>query len=99
MTTAQVVETSLTVNNNSAIQDHVHPEDLESTKIQNLHPQARLTSIPAAFIWEYPPPLGVTCLHLSTISVISVKRLVVAMLPTMKQQRLQSRLTNLNIVG
>ena len=27
MTTAQVVETSLTVNNNSLIQDYVHPDD------------------------------------------------------------------------
>ena len=27
MTTAQVVETSLTVNNNSPIQDYVHPDD------------------------------------------------------------------------
>ena len=27
MTTAQVVETSVTVNNNSSIQDYVHPND------------------------------------------------------------------------
>ena len=27
MTTAQVLETSVTVNNNSPIQDYVHPED------------------------------------------------------------------------
>ena len=27
MTTAQVVETSITVNNNSSIQDYVHPDD------------------------------------------------------------------------
>ena len=27
MTTAQVVETSVTVNNNSLIQDYVHPDD------------------------------------------------------------------------
>ena len=27
MTTAQVVETSVTVNNNSHIQDYIHPED------------------------------------------------------------------------
>ena len=27
MTTAQVVEISVTVNNNSAIQDYVHPDD------------------------------------------------------------------------
>ena len=27
MTTAQVVETSLTVDNNSPIQDYVHPDD------------------------------------------------------------------------
>ena len=28
MTTAQVVETSVTVNNNSPVQDYVHPNDL-----------------------------------------------------------------------
>ena len=39
-----------------------------------------------------PPAIGVTCLHLSIFSVISVKRLVVVMLPTTTQQRLQSRL-------
>ena len=38
MTTAQVVETSVTVNNNSPIQDYVHPDDqtqptLEGTRI------------------------------------------------------------------
>ena len=54
-------------------------------------PLRETTSIPATFIWESPS--GVTCLHLSTINVISVKGLVVVMLPTMKQQRLQSRLT------
>ena len=27
MTTAQVVETSVTVNNNGTIQDYVHPDD------------------------------------------------------------------------
>ena len=26
-TTAQIVETSVTVNNNSPVQDHVHPDD------------------------------------------------------------------------
>ena len=31
MTTAQVAETSVTVNNNSPIQDYVHPDDLNST--------------------------------------------------------------------
>ena len=32
--------------------------DLESTKIRNLPPKARLTSIPTAFIWESLPPRG-----------------------------------------
>ena len=50
-------------------------------------PLSETTNIRAA-----SPAPRVTCLHLSTISVISVKRLVVEMLPTMKQQRLQSRL-------
>ena len=43
MTTAQVVETSVTVNNNSPIQDYVHPDDqtqptFEMTpKVQTFH--------------------------------------------------------------
>ena len=32
MTTAQVVEMSVTVNNNSPIQDYVHPDDQTQTK-------------------------------------------------------------------
>ena len=34
MTTAQVVETSLTVNNNSPIQDYVHPDDQAQTTFE-----------------------------------------------------------------
>ena len=41
VTTAQVVETSVTVNNNSPIQDYVHPDDrtqptFEMTPVSNL---------------------------------------------------------------
>ena len=36
MTTAQVVETSLTVNNNSPIQDHVHPDDQTQPTFKNV---------------------------------------------------------------
>ena len=36
MTTAQVVETSVTVNNNSPIQDYVHPDD-QTQPFLNLH--------------------------------------------------------------
>ena len=35
MTTAQVVETSVTVNNNSPIQDHVHPDDQTQPTFEN----------------------------------------------------------------
>ena len=35
MTTAQVVETSVTVNNNSPIQDYVHPEDQTQPTFEN----------------------------------------------------------------
>ena len=39
MTTAQVVETSVTVNNNSPIQDYVHPDDeTQPTFIYSLFP-------------------------------------------------------------
>ena len=36
MTTAQVVETSLTVNNNSPIQDYVHPRHSYSTNLPSV---------------------------------------------------------------
>ena len=35
MTTAQVGETSVTVNNNSPIQDHVHPDDQTQPTFEN----------------------------------------------------------------
>ena len=35
MTTAQVVETSVAVNNNSPIQDYVHPDDHTQPTYQN----------------------------------------------------------------
>ena len=34
MTTAQVVKTSVTVNNNSPIQDYVHPDDQTQTTFE-----------------------------------------------------------------
>ena len=37
MTTAQVVETSVTVNKNSPIQDYVHPNDRTQPTFDNLH--------------------------------------------------------------
>ena len=36
MTTAQVVETSVTVNNNSPIQDYVHPDDQTQPTFETL---------------------------------------------------------------
>ena len=36
MTTSQVVETSVTVNNNSPIQDYIHPEDQTQLTFDNL---------------------------------------------------------------
>ena len=37
MTTAQVVETSFTVNNNSPIQDYVHPDDQTQPTFKDLN--------------------------------------------------------------
>ena len=37
LTTAQVVEASLTVNKNSAIQDYVHPDDQTQPTFEYLH--------------------------------------------------------------
>ena len=36
MTTAQVVETSVTVNNNSPIQDYIHPDDQTQPTSENI---------------------------------------------------------------
>ena len=36
MTTAQVVKTSVTVNNNSPIQDYVHPDDQTQPTFKNV---------------------------------------------------------------
>ena len=36
MTTEQVVETSVTVNDNSSIQDYVHPDDQTQRTITNI---------------------------------------------------------------
>ena len=35
MTTAQIVETSVTVNNSSPIQDYVHPDDQTQPTLEN----------------------------------------------------------------
>ena len=44
MTTAQVVETSVTVNNNSPIQDYVHPDD----QTQPFEVKIKIAKLPAA---------------------------------------------------
>ena len=49
MTTAQVVETSVTVNNNSPIQDYVHPDD-----------HTQLTYV---LDWDWVDPQGFISLH------------------------------------
>ena len=44
MTTAQVVETSVTVNNNSPIQDYVHPdESIFLSRVEGSMSRARVT--------------------------------------------------------
>ena len=59
MTTAQVVETSVTVNNNSPIQDYIHPDDqsqptFEMTRVQTFHKIYSLTE------WYYKTNLVLT---------------------------------------
>ena len=49
MTTAQVVETSVTVNNNSPIQDYVHPDDQTQPTFVTL---IALTSISSEVSWK-----------------------------------------------
>jgi len=55
MTTAQVVETSVTVNNNSPIQDYVHPDDqtqatFEFVVFENFN-SADLSQIKREIMW------------------------------------------------
>ena len=45
MTTAQVVETLVTVNNNSPIQDYVHPDDQTQPKITHVVEEVEKTYI------------------------------------------------------
>ena len=54
MTTAQVVETSVTVNNNSPIQDYVHPDDQTQTTFENflLKAQRGQTRAPNDNFWK-----------------------------------------------
>ena len=42
MTTTQVVETSVTVNNNSPIQDYVHPDDQTQPTFQMIFPAKKI---------------------------------------------------------
>ena len=54
MTTTQVVETSVTVNYNSPIQDYVHPDDqtqptFEMTRVQTFH-NYQLSLLDAIFL-------------------------------------------------
>ena len=51
MTTAQVVETSVTVHNNSPIQDYVHPDDqIQPTSIQYCFVRAIRVSFNASYL-------------------------------------------------
>ena len=57
MTTAQVVETSVTVNNNSPIQDYVHPDDqTQPTFIMSI------ISVKGMFLKTPSHDLGRSCL-------------------------------------
>ena len=55
MTTAQVVETSVTVNNNSPIQDYVHPDD-------QTHPTFIIIIIIYLFIYLFTLDQSLICL-------------------------------------
>ena len=52
MTTAQVVETLLTVNNNSPIQDYVHPDDqTQPTFESDENRKVLLNLISSSWLW------------------------------------------------
>ena len=55
MTTAQVVETSVTVNNNSPIQNYVHPDDQTQPTVQTTYwlDQAKLTTWERLENWQF----------------------------------------------
>ena len=53
MTTAQVVETSVPVNNNSPIQDYVHPDDQTQPTFEILISFAKLSFFIPLFFYFY----------------------------------------------
>ena len=65
MTTAQVVETSVTVNNNSAIQDYVHPDDQTQPTFEIL-----CLSVNIAFV-EHLPINYYNNFHVKVFDVLS----------------------------
>ena len=53
MTTAQVVETSVTVNNNSPIQDYIHPDD-HTQPTNEMTPGFKPFTVPEVFVKVRP---------------------------------------------
>ena len=66
MTTAQVVETSVTVNNNSFIQDYVHPDDQTQITYEMTPGFKPFTDSPIS----YPQPVKGQPAHLSPSPVL-----------------------------
>ena len=53
LTTAQVVETSVTVNNNSPIQDYVHPNDQTQPTFEMTPGFKPFTELNVLFLYNY----------------------------------------------
>ena len=53
LTTAQVVETSVTVNNNSPIQDYVHPDDQTQPTFEMTPGFKPFTELNVLFFYNY----------------------------------------------
>ena len=64
MTTAQVVETSVTVNNNSPIQDYVHPDDQTQPTFDN------------SVSYDQKKTDGTTYIHVNLINQTNVEALI-----------------------
>ena len=60
MTTAQVVETSVIVNNNSPIQDYVHPDDQTQPTFVMTLLHVKLTTVVMVIIYRFICKGGLT---------------------------------------
>ena len=72
MTTAQVVEMSVTVNNNSAIQDYVHPDNHTQPTYEITPGFKPLTNCPLLFTLCLELPFTLSCIATPSFLIITL---------------------------